>query len=313
MIIKNLNRNMSDPIISINNLSFSYDQKHRILNNLSIKVPKGSIYGFLGPNGAGKSTTLRNILGLLKPQEGEVQIFGKSLKGNRKNLMQNIGSLIEEPSLYGHLSAYDNLKIACRYLRLPFSSIDPILDTVKLSANVHKASKKYSTGMKKRLGLALALLRDPDLLILDEPTTGLDPVGIKEFREILTELQQQGKTIMLSSHLLSEIEKVASQVGIIKKGELVFEGNLHDLDVLLKSNIKLLIKLKNSDKAVQLLQSQFQIDRIDHERLFISLQKESEIPALVQKLVNNQIDVYELGPQKSDLEKLFLDITSETT
>lgn len=313
MIIKSPNPSMSDPIISINNLSFSYNQKDPILNNLNIQVPKGSIYGFLGPNGAGKSTTLRNILGLLKPQKGEVQIFGKSLKSNRKQLMQNIGSLIEDPSLYGHLSAYDNLKIACRYLKLPYSTIDPILDLVKLKANAHKASKKYSTGMKKRLGLGLTLLRDPDLLILDEPTTGLDPVGIKEFREILTELQQQGKTIMLSSHLLSEIEKVANQVGIIKKGELVFEGNLEALDVLLKSNIKLLIKLKNSDKAFQLLQNQFQLDQIDHERLLISLNQESEIPGLVQTLVKNQIDIYELSPQKSDLEKLFLDITSEAS
>jgi len=313
MIIKSPNPSMSNPIISINNLSFSYNQKDPILNNLNIQVPKGSIYGFLGPNGAGKSTTLRNILGLLKPQEGEIQIFGQGLKGNRKQLMHNIGSLIEEPSLYGHLSAYDNLKIACRYLKLPFSTIDPILDLVKLKDNAHKASKKYSTGMKKRLGLGLALLRDPDLLILDEPTTGLDPVGIKEFREILSALQQKGKTIMLSSHLLSEIEKVANQVGIIKKGELVFEGNLEELDVLLKSNVKLLIKLKYADKAIALLQDQFQFERLDNERLLISLHQESEIPRLVHTLVSNQIDIYELSPQKSDLEKLFLDITSEAS
>ena len=305
--------NMSIPIVSIDNLSFSYNKKDPILNRLSIQVPVGSIYGFLGPNGAGKSTTLRNILGLLKPQEGVVKIFGEELKANRKKLMSNIGSLIEEPSLYGHLSAYDNLKIACRYLQLPTSKIGPILELVKLTNNAHKASKKYSTGMKKRLGLALALLRDPDLLILDEPTTGLDPVGIKQFREILTKLQQDGKTIMLSSHLLSEIEKVADQVGIIKSGELVFEGNLNELDVLLKSNIKLLIKLNNADKATQLIQGQYQVDQLDRQRILINLNQEKEIPHLVQKLVASNVDIYELTPQKSDLEKLFLDITTDAS
>lgn len=302
---------MLDPIVSIKNLSFSYNTKDPILNQLNIQVPKGSIYGFLGPNGAGKSTTLRNILGLLKPSQGEIKIFGQNLKGNRKNLMQNIGSLIEDPSLYEHLSAYENLNIACRYLQLSKSKIDPILDLVKLSDNAHKASKNYSTGMKKRLGLGLALLRDPDLLILDEPTTGLDPVGIKEFREILKDLQAQGKTILLSSHLLSEIEKVANQVGIIKKGTLVFEGNLNELDVLLKSNIKLYIKIENAEHAKDFINKQFHVEVIDKNRLSISVNQENDIPLIVQKLVDNNINIYELSPQKSDLEKLFLDITSE--
>lgn len=296
-------------IISVEALNFGYHKKQLTLNELNLAVPKASIYGFLGANGAGKSTTIRTILGLLRPQSGNIHLFGKNITSNRLEVLQKVGTLIESPSLYKHLSGYDNLKIACKYLDVPTSRIDEVLGLVNLSENAHKISKKYSTGMKQRLGLAIALLTDPELLILDEPTNGLDPTGIIEIRNILQQLHQQGKTIFLSSHLLSEIEKIATQVGIIKNGTMIFQGTIHELEQLRMNNLRVNIITSDAVKAVEALNGKYQTELTSASSLELSLDDKAHLPCIIETLVNNDIKLYEVSLQKNDLEKLFINLT----
>ena len=244
---------MSNPIIAVQALNYAYIRKAPVLRDLNLAVPQASIYGFLGANGAGKSTTIRTILGLLKPQAGQVQLFGKDITKDRINILRNVGSLIESPSIYKHLSGYDNLKVLCQYLSIPAKRIEEVLAMVNLQEHSRKISKQYSTGMKQRLGLAMALLPDPELLILDEPTNGLDPKGIIEIRNIIQHLNEAGKTIFLSSHLLSEIEKLATQVGIIRDGTMIFQGTIQALEQLRMRNLKVQITSNETAKIIKLL------------------------------------------------------------
>lgn len=199
------------------------------VNNLSMSVQEGRIYGFLGPNGAGKSTTLKMLLNLVRPTAGEIDIFGKRLQAKtRADILRNIGSLIESPSYYGHLTGTENLKILQTLLEIPSKNIEEVLRIVRLDRQSSKKVSKYSLGMKQRLGLAGALLSFPRLLILDEPTNGLDPAGIQEMRELICALPEQyGMTVIVSSHLLSEIDQMAEDVGIIANGKLMYQGPLH--------------------------------------------------------------------------------------
>ncbi|MFN6086771.1 MAG: ABC transporter ATP-binding protein, partial [Fluviicola sp.] len=202
--------------IEIRQLNHQFDKQNKILHDLSISVPKGSIYGFLGPNGAGKTTTLRLVLGLLKRQNGSIKVFEKEMSSNRINNLKNIGSLIEMPSLYGHLNARENLEIYRKLYNLSKERVQEVLEIVDLAKTGKKKVKGFSLGMKQRLSIAIALLHSPELLILDEPTNGLDPNGIIEMRNLLKKLNEEnGTTILISSHLLPEIEKIASHVGII--------------------------------------------------------------------------------------------------
>ncbi len=201
------------------------------VSNLNMSVQEGRIYGFLGPNGAGKSTTLKMLLGLTRPTRGEIEIFGQRLTSkNRIAILRNIGSLIESPSYYGHLTARENLKIYQTILDLPKNNIEEVLKIVRLNQQQSKKVSAYSLGMKQRLGLACALLSFPKLLILDEPTNGLDPAGIQEMRELICSLPKQyGMTVIVSSHLLSEIDQMAEDVGIIANGKMKYQGALHML------------------------------------------------------------------------------------
>lgn len=215
-------------------LSKKYGESMSV-NNLDMVVGQEKIYGFLGPNGAGKSTTLKMLLGLVKPTKGEIDIFGKRLNAkNKLTLLKNIGSLIETPSYYAHLTGRENLKIIQTILDVPPSNIDEVLTIVRLDKQSSKKVRAYSLGMKQRLGLATALLAFPKLIILDEPTNGLDPAGIQEMRELICSLPKQyGMTVIVSSHLLSEIDQMAEEVGIIANGKLLFQGHLdalHGLD-----------------------------------------------------------------------------------
>ncbi|MCB0606263.1 MAG: ATP-binding cassette domain-containing protein [Lewinellaceae bacterium] len=274
-------------------------------------MPESSIYGFLGANGAGKSTTIRSILGLLKPQAGKISLFGmEQQSANRMPILRKVGSLIEDPSLYKHLSGYDNLKIACKYLNLPTSRIGEVLELVNLEKNSRKISKEYSTGMKQRLGLAIALLPDPDLLILDEPTNGLDPTGIIEIRNILKHLHEQGKTIFLSSHLLSEIEKIATQVGIVKDGKTVFQGAIEDLENLRKKNFAVNIVASNSSEIAGKLNGKYPSKILGSENMQIYLDEREALPVLINDLVNMGARLYEVSPQRDNLEELFIDLTT---
>lgn len=201
------------------------------VNNLDMIVHSEKIYGFLGPNGAGKSTTLKMLLGLIHPTQGEIDIFGKRLQPkSRLALLKNIGSLIETPSYYGHLSGRENLRILQTILNVPKTNIDKVLQIVRLDKQASKKVSAYSLGMKQRLGLASALLAFPRLMILDEPTNGLDPAGIQEMRELICSLPRQyGMTVIVSSHLLSEIDQMAEEIGIIANGRLMFQGSLDTL------------------------------------------------------------------------------------
>ncbi len=275
-----------------------------------MEVPVGSIYGFLGTNGAGKSTTIRNVLGLLKPQSGSINLFEKEINKSKPRIFQQVGSLIESPSLYPHLHAVDNLKIVCKYRGVSNTKIESVLEKVNLLQHRKKKVKQFSTGMKQRLGLAMALIHDPELLILDEPTNGLDPNGITEIRNIILQLREEGKTIMLSSHLLSEIEKIATQVGIIKNGEMVFEGTLPELDELKSAQQSLEIKSNDLAKTKEIL-SNYKIINPNQQSIQVDISSKTEIPIIIKKLVDGGVDLYEISRTKSDLEKMFISITNE--
>ncbi|SHJ37881.1 ABC-2 type transport system ATP-binding protein [Clostridium cavendishii DSM 21758] len=220
---------MINNVVSINNLNKSYKGK-KVLDNVSLNVKKGRIYGFLGPNGAGKSTTIRIILGLIKNYTGNVEVFNSDIKKNQTKILSKIGALVESPSYYDHLSAYKNLKIWATMKGVDYSRIDEVLKIVNLERARDKKASKFSLGMKQRLGIAQALIGNPDFLILDEPTNGLDPMGIKEIRNlIITLAKDYNKTIFISSHLLSEMELMVDDVGIINNGRLLYEGSLKDL------------------------------------------------------------------------------------
>lgn len=201
------------------------------VNDLNMSVRQGQVYGFLGPNGAGKSTTLKMLLGLVHPTRGEIDLFGKRMnKKSRLEVMRDIGSLIEEPAYYGHLTAEENLRIVARLLELPEENIGRALGIVRLDRQQGKKVSKYSLGMKQRLGIAMALLSFPRLIILDEPTNGLDPAGIQEIRELIRSLPEKyDMTVIVSSHLLSEIDQLADEIGIIANGRMMYQGSLEQL------------------------------------------------------------------------------------
>lgn len=216
-------------IIETKNLTKSY-ANFTAVSDLNLHIPKGTVYGFLGPNGAGKSTTMKMFLGLTKPTSGSFVINGKNYPENRIEILKEIGSFIEAPAFYGNLSGEENLDIIRKILGLPKSAVSEALELVDLTQYKNRLMKKYSLGMKQRLGLASALIGRPPILILDEPTNGLDPVGIHEIRTLIRSLPQRfGCTVLVSSHLLSEVELMADHIGILNHGHLLFEGTLTEL------------------------------------------------------------------------------------
>jgi ABC-2 type transport system ATP-binding protein len=296
-------------VIRTEGLSFSFD-KQQVVKSLSLQVPAGSIYGFLGPNGAGKTTTIKMLLNLLKTQEGSIHIFGQELQSNRINILSQIGSLIEQPAIYHHLTGKENLLNRAMLLQVNENRVDEMLKLVQLTNAAHKKAGQYSLGMKQRLGIALALLSDPKLLILDEPTNGLDPNGIIEIRELMIRLvREQGKTVFISSHLLAEIEKMATHVGIINQGELLFQGSVRDLENISQPQVQ--IEADNTVDAANLLKRHdFIVNNINHERLYIPFTSKQQIGEINSLLVQNGITVFGINKQHKDLEKLFLDITN---
>ncbi len=202
----------------------------KVVDNLNLAIREGRIYGFLGPNGAGKSTTIGMLLGLIKSTNGKVKLFGKDLNKHKMSILHNVGSMIESPAYYGNLTAYENLKISADILGADKKSIDDVLKFVKLDKWKTKKAKEFSLGMKQRLGIAEALIGNPKLLILDEPTNGLDPLGIQEIRELIKSLPKKfNMSVIISSHILSEIELMADDIGIINDGRLLFQGTLKEL------------------------------------------------------------------------------------
>ncbi len=297
-------------MIEINNLTFAYERGKPILNGLNIHVPDGSIYGFLGMNGSGKTTSIRNILQLLKPQSGTIQVNGNEISNNSPSQRKHVGALIEAPSFYGHLDATDNLHIHSKFYGVGRNRIKEVLDIVGLTPHIKKKTRKYSTGMKQRLGVAIALLHDPKLLILDEPANGLDPKGIIEMRTTIQQLRDMGKTIMLSSHLLPEIEKVATHVGILHQGKMAFQGTIEELQNVKEKDLSLSLKVGQPQKAIEILAAGKSISK-KHDLLSIEISKADDIPPIISKLVTAGVDIYEVKKVENNLEELFLTMTHE--
>ncbi len=300
---------MNQPVLQTHQLTFGFSKEQPIIQNLNLQVEKGAIYGFLGPNGAGKTTTIRLLLGLLTAPENSIRIFGKTLATNRMDVFARIGSLIEMPSLYEHLTGWDNLEITRRLKNVPKERIGEVLEQVRLSHAAQKKAKAYSLGMKQRLGLAIALLSKPELLILDEPTNGLDPNGMIETRELLIQLNREaGTTIFLSSHLLSEIEKMATHVGIISKGNLVFQGTVQQLTDLKSNQAMLRIETSDNGRAYELLQTHYAM-QLNGVSLKTAFQNKQQAAHINKFLIQNEIDVYQLSVSHADLEQMFLQMT----
>ncbi|HKO55877.1 MAG TPA: ATP-binding cassette domain-containing protein [Thermoanaerobaculia bacterium] len=293
------------------------DLRHRfadqdVLRGVSMQVPAGSIYGFLGPNGAGKTTTLRLILGLLRKQQGEVAFFGKRLERDRIAILRNIGSMIESPSLYDHLSAAENLRVMALIHRCDERRIREVLEMVGLGHTDRKRVRQFSLGMRQRLAIAATLLHRPSLIVLDEPTNGLDPSGIIEIRNLLMELNRRdGCTILVSSHLLSEIERVATHVGILGRGRLLFQGTIEELRR--QRQQVLFVSLSTSDNAAALRAAAEEgIDArlVDGDVVLPALPK-ARIASLNRRLTARELDVYEIRSVRNDLETIFLNLVEE--
>ncbi|MBD1372092.1 ABC transporter ATP-binding protein [Hazenella sp. IB182357] len=294
-------------ILETKNLTKKYKEE-AVVNAVNLKVKEGSIYGFLGPNGAGKTTAIRLILGLTRSDQGEVYIFEKDFHKHRSEILSKIGSLIESPSYYPHLTGGENLEVFRRIWGIADKKrVDEVLEIVKLTQAKNKKAKNYSLGMKQRLGIALALLHQPQFLILDEPTNGLDPSGIHEIRELVKEMPKQfGITVMLSSHLLSEIEQVATDVGIIREGNLIYQDSLKELQKQAKPQIVLSVDQTERAKNV-LADTPFEYFA-DENEIFI-LNPESHAVGLITKtLVEKEITIHRIEERGGSLEQIFLDM-----
>lgn len=297
--------------IEVENLSHQFALSKPILNNINLKIPQGSIYGFLGPNGAGKTTTLRLILGLLTKQQGEIALFGQKLDQNRVAILSRLGSLVETPSLYQHLTAAENLLLLQKIYQCPKTRIAEMLELVGLEDSKKKRVSQFSLGMKQRLSIAMALLNAPELLILDEPTNGLDPNGIIEMRNLFKRLnQEQGLTILISSHLLAEIEKLVSHVGIIHKGELLFEGTLSELSRKQQQSSTLNIITSDNAQALKILKPVFSAVQLHDDKLTLPALPNNEVGQLSRLLIQNNLDVYHLATEKNDLESIFMELVT---
>jgi len=296
--------------IEIKNLDFSYDGKASILKNLSLQVPKGSIYGFIGHNGAGKSTTMRLIAGLYTDDSKKIKVFEKNISGQLPHIFNRIGALVESPTLYHHLSGEDNLKYVATIRKINYDKIDAILKTVDLTKAKKKIVKSYSLGMKQRLAIAMAMIHEPELLLLDEPVNGLDPTGIIEMRELLMKInQEKGTTIFISSHLLGEIEKMCTHVGIIANGEIKFEGTIEELGNRF-STFQIEVETNLNDNCSKWIRQHFQDAKILSNQLIeFTVGQKEDIPRLIKNLTEQNIPIYSLK-NKRGLEEWFLEITN---
>ncbi len=302
---------MSRYIVETKNLVKVFN-KVKSVDNVNLKIKEGEIYGFLGPNGAGKSTTIKMLLGLIRANSGEVYIFGKSIKENREEILKNIGALVESPSYYGHLTSYENLDILKRMLKLNKEEIEEKLKLVNLWEERNKKVNEFSLGMKQRLGIAQALMGNPKLLILDEPTNGLDPAGIIEIRNLIRYLAKEKKiTIIISSHILNEIELVATEVGVINKGKLLYQGSLEDLKK--NSTNEVIIGLeKKEDKALTMKLLLARGYRVEEENLKLKVKGNNLSPSKIcREIVMGGYSLNYLAEEKSSLEEIFLGLTKE--
>ena len=284
---------------------------HTAVDHVELHVPQGCVYGFIGPNGAGKSTTMKMLLGLIHPTAGRVRLLGQELtEKSRLPLLRQTGSLLESPAGYLHLTAQENLEIVADLKGVPHKDIGRVLDIVHLTPDRNRRVGQYSLGMKQRLGIAMALLGSPKLLILDEPTNGLDPAGIQEMRALIRNMPAAtGATVLISSHLLGEMEQMVEQVGIIDHGHILFEGPLTELQRHSRGNVTL--RLLDPAKAAPILRANGLTAHSDSCVVTLPPLQDALLADLVQKLAACGAGVVELTPHTKTLEEIFLSLTSE--
>ncbi len=292
--------------IETKDLSFNYKKKP-LLESLDLQIPTGSIYGYLGKNGAGKSTTIKLLLGLLPALQNTIYHNGLELNSHKREILSMVGSLVESPAYYGNLTGYENLLYLKNIYGCNSQKIYDVLQKVNLIGDKDKMVKKYSSGMKQRLGIAMALLNDPNTLILDEPLNGLDPEGVYEIRELIIDLKKEGKTILLSSHILSEIQKTCTHVGILHDGRLCYQGTL----VELMNNVSVEINIQSNDilKIQQIcMELKISINAIEKNKILITLNK-GEQKDLMNKLDKEGVNIQKSESVDKDLEEIYLNLT----
>jgi ABC-2 type transport system ATP-binding protein len=273
------------------------------LNGLNLRIRRGEVYGFVGPNGAGKTTAMRMLVGLMRPTSGKASVLG--MPAGSKAALAKTGAMIEEPAFYPYLSGRDNLRVLARFASVPEARIAAVLDAVDLTSRAKDAFSGYSMGMKQRLGVAAALLKDPQLLILDEPTNGLDPEGIADMRVLLRGLAERGHTVMLSSHLMAEVELICDRIGIVRGGRLVAEGTLDEL----RGQEEIRVRVDSIERARAVLKPLPFVERLREADGYLYLRSDIEHAAAVNRhLVDFGIAVSELAPSTQSLEQVFLEI-----
>jgi ABC-type multidrug transport system ATPase subunit len=295
-----------DVVIETGELGKRYGDRIVAVDRLNMQVRRGEVYGFLGPNGAGKTTTLRMLLGLIRPTSGSALVLGAP-PGSPEGLAR-IGALIETPTFYPFLSGHDNLQVLARYAGVPKTRTGAALEEVDLTARAGDRFRTYSLGMKQRLGIAAALVKDPELLILDEPTNGMDPAGMAEMRTFIRSLGRGRRTVLLSSHLMSEVEQVCDRVGVISRGRLVSEGTMDAL----RGQETLWVRAEPLERAEGLLGTLRAVDQVARSDGGLRVTADpAAAPAINRALVEAGIAVGELRPERASLEKVFLELTQE--
>jgi lantibiotic transport system ATP-binding protein len=281
------------------------------VNGIDLRVPLRSVYGFLGPNGSGKTTTIRMLLGLIRPDSGEVSLFGERLRSNRIALLRRVGALVESPSLYPHLTGRENLEVIRRLVGGRRQQIEEALRIVQMEDAGDRRVLGYSTGMRQRLGLAAALMSEPELLILDEPTNGLDPAGIQQFRDLIRRMPEQyGLTVLLSSHLLAEVEQVATHIGIVNQGSLRFQATLESLHAHMEKAV--IIQVDQPDETRRLLgQAGWEVRSDGMDGLAVRTSDRSDVARINALIVQKGINVFRLHMEQPTLEDVFLELTTE--
>ncbi len=295
-----------ETILKITNLNKIFNRKLHAVKNVSFEIKKGNVYGILGPNGSGKSTTLGIVLNVVNKSSGEFEWFeGKS---NTHEALKKVGAIIERPNFYPYMTAKENLELVCKIKETPFSKVEEKLELVGLLERKNDKFKTFSLGMKQRLAIASALLNDPEILILDEPTNGLDPQGIRQIRDIIRIIASQGTTILLASHLLDEVEKVCSHVVVLQKGVMLYQGSVHNM---IENNSFFELKSNNNQQLKLVLQNHPSVEKIvdEEEKVLVFLKQDIAAQELNSYLFENKIVLEHLVKRKNSLEEQFLELT----
>lgn len=295
-------------VLEIKDVSKSFGKK-KIIDKINLQVKEGEIYGFVGPNGAGKTTTIKMILGLLSIDEGKITINGYDIKNDFEKAMEYIGGIVENPDAYGYLSGLDNIKLYANIRNIGKERIDEVIKLVGLENRIKDKVQRYSLGMKQRLGLAITLLHKPKVLILDEPTNGLDPAGIKDLRNLLKQIShKENAAVFVSSHMLAEMEQMCDVITVINNGKIIETKNIKDVLEKKDETIEYTMKLEPQDKALELLKEKSEEVKQQENKIHIKIARE-KMPEIVEDLVKQKIKVYEIIPKNNTLEEAFLNIT----